>query len=99
MPSLKKKMAAKRAEIPCWGYDELNPIDENIVSSDLDVLLRDPTVKVAIELVGGTTVAKDIVKKLIMSGKHVVTANKALLAHYGQELFELARKYDKIMDK
>ncbi len=71
------------------------PIDKNIVSSELDVLLRDPTVKVAIELVGGTTVAKDIVKKLIMSGKHVVTANKALLAHYGQELFELARKYDK----
>ena len=30
MPSLKKKMAAKRAVIPCWGYDELNPIDKNI---------------------------------------------------------------------
>ncbi len=71
------------------------PIDKNIISTDLDVLLRDPTVKVAIELVGGTTVAKDIVKKLIMSGKHVVTANKALLAHHGQELFELARKYDR----
>ncbi len=71
------------------------PVDRNIITDDLNTLLRDPTVKIAIELVGGTTVAREIVEKLLMAGKHVVTANKALLAHHGKELFELARKYDR----
>ena len=71
------------------------PVDKSIISTELESLLRDPTVKVGIELVGGTTIAKEIVQKLLMSGKHVVTANKALLAHHGTELFELARKNDR----
>lgn len=71
------------------------PLPEGVMSSDLDRLVNDREVEIAIELVGGTTVARDIVKKLIESGKHVVTANKALLAHHGKELFELARKHNR----
>jgi len=71
------------------------PLAEGVMSSDLNRLVNDREVEIAIELVGGTTIARDIVKKLIESGKHVVTANKALLAHHGKELFELARKHNR----
>ncbi|ADY72762.1 homoserine dehydrogenase [Desulfurobacterium thermolithotrophum DSM 11699] len=47
---------------------------------------------VVVELIGGTTIAKDIVSLAIEKGKHVVTANKALLADYGEELFKKAKK-------
>jgi homoserine dehydrogenase len=68
------------------------PLPEGVMSSNLDDLVNDPEVEIAIELVGGTTIAKTIVEKMLKAGKHVVTANKALLAHYGEELFDLARK-------
>ena len=42
------------------------------------------------ELIGGTTIAKELVIKAIEAGKNVVTANKSLLAKYGREIFELA---------
>ncbi|MCQ2379634.1 MAG: homoserine dehydrogenase [Victivallaceae bacterium] len=47
---------------------------------------------VVIELIGGTTIARKIILQALNAGKSVVTANKALLAHYGAELFEAARK-------
>jgi homoserine dehydrogenase len=72
-------------------FDVPVPADATMVS-DVQALIEDKEITVAIELVGGTTFAKDLVIKLLNSGKHVVTANKALLAHYGQELFALARK-------
>jgi homoserine dehydrogenase len=71
------------------------PLPEGVLSSDLDRLLNDPSVEIGIELIGGTTIAKQIVEKMIRAGKHVVTANKALLAHHGKELFQLARKHNR----
>lgn len=47
---------------------------------------------VVVELIGGTTVAKDLVETALKKKKHVVTANKALLADFGEELFKLAKK-------
>lgn len=55
----------------------------------LDVAL-DPDVDVVVELIGGTTVAKEIILTAIAQGKHVVTANKALIAQHGQEIFAAA---------
>lgn len=59
-------------------------------SRDVFEVARDPSVEVLIELIGGTTVAKDLVAEALNQGKHVVTANKALLADHGDELFALA---------
>ena len=59
-------------------------------SRDVFDVACDPTVDVLIELIGGTTVAKDLVVEALNQGKHVVTANKALLADHGEELFALA---------
>ena len=62
------------------------------VSRDIFDVTTDPDVDVVVELIGGTTVAKDLVSKAIENGKHVVTANKALIAEYGNELFAKAHK-------
>ncbi|MBT3201048.1 MAG: homoserine dehydrogenase, partial [Phycisphaerales bacterium] len=67
-------------------------IDESLFCTDLDKALADDSVQVVAELVGGTTIAKTIIEKALNAGKHVVTANKALLAHHGTELWALARK-------
>jgi homoserine dehydrogenase len=55
----------------------------------LDVVI-DPDVDIVVELIGGTTVAKEIILTAIAQGKHVVTANKALIAQHGQEIFAAA---------
>jgi homoserine dehydrogenase len=55
-------------------------------------LINDPDIDVIIELVGGTTIAKEFVKNALENGKDVITANKALLAKCGSELFEIAAK-------
>lgn len=60
------------------------------VSRDVFEVVRDPNVDLVIELIGGTTLAKDLVTQAIQHGKHVVTANKALIALHGNELLALA---------
>ena len=61
------------------------------VVSDGDLLVNNPDVDIVVELIGGYGVAKDFVLKAIANGKHVVTANKALLALHGNEIFEAAQ--------
>ncbi len=56
-------------------------------------LAEDPAIDVIVELIGGYGVAKELVLKAISSGKHVVTANKALLAVHGNEIFAAAREH------
>jgi homoserine dehydrogenase len=63
-----------------------------LMSDDLSAVTGDPEISVAIELVGGLEPARTIVLKLLESGKDVVTANKALLAEHGPELFDRARQ-------
>jgi homoserine dehydrogenase len=60
------------------------------VSRDVFEPARDPEVDILIELIGGTTVALELVKLALSEGKHVVTANKAMIAEFGNELFALA---------
>lgn len=62
---------------------------ENVTRDIFDVA-RNPDVDVVIELIGGTTVAKELVELAIDNGKHVVTANKAMIAEFGNELFARA---------
>ena len=59
---------------------------------NVDDILKDPEIQIVIELIGGLKAAKTVIRSAIENGKHVVTANKALLAHDGNELFGLARK-------
>lgn len=62
------------------------------VSRDIFAVVNDPEVDIVVELIGGTTITRDLVMKAIENGKHVVTANKALIAQYGNEVFAAAQK-------
>jgi len=73
-----------RREHPDHDYGEAR------VSRDVLDVARDPDVDVLVELIGGTTVAHDVIKLAIQQGKHIVTANKALIAQHGNELVALA---------
>ncbi|WP_019673406.1 homoserine dehydrogenase [Psychrobacter lutiphocae] len=69
-------------------------IDSAIVqSSDLMAIAESDDVDIVIEVIGGMTVAKDVIIHAIKHGKHVVTANKALLAEHGNEIFALADEH------
>ena len=60
------------------------------MSRDIFAVVEDPSIDIVVELIGGTTVAKDLILKAIENGKHVVTANKALIAEHGNEIFAAA---------
>ena len=67
-------------------------IDKNILTSDANSLVADPDIDIIIEVMGGLDPAKQLLLTAIANGKSVITANKALLAHHGAELFEAADK-------
>lgn len=75
---------ATRRDMP--GYD----LSGMKVSRDILAVANDPEVDILVELIGGTTAAKELVETALRAGKHVVTANKALIAEFGNELFALA---------
>ncbi|MCD8516379.1 MAG: homoserine dehydrogenase [Burkholderiaceae bacterium] len=60
------------------------------ITNDPALVVANPQVDIVVELIGGTTLARDLVLQAIHHGKHVVTANKALLATHGTEIFEAA---------
>lgn len=62
------------------------------MTADTAGVLADPGVQIVIELVGGLEPARSLILKALAAGKHVVTANKALLAHHGAELYDEARR-------
>lgn len=62
------------------------------ITTNVGDIFNDPSISVVVELVGGTTIAKDFVLQALRAGKHVVTANKALLAKHGREIYRTARE-------
>ena len=66
--------------------------DKSILTNDYKKILNDPEIKIIVELIGGETVAKQIIIEAFEAKKSVVTANKALIAKYGVELFQLAKE-------
>jgi len=65
-------------------------LSPSVLTTDARVVLRDPAIQVVVELIGGIEPARTLLLEAIRRGKHVVTANKALLAHHGHELFAAA---------
>jgi homoserine dehydrogenase len=68
-------------------------LQRSLLTTDLRDVLRDESIQVAVEVVGGTGFAREAVLALLAAGKHVVTANKALLALHGAEVFDAARRH------
>jgi len=67
--------------------------DRAHITQDGWSIVRDPAIDIVVELIGGDTVARDWVMEAIAQGKHVVTANKALLAKHGNEIFAAAHAH------
>jgi homoserine dehydrogenase len=67
------------------------PVGDATCTASSDDVLSDPNVDIVVELVGGTTFAKELILKALAAGKHVITANKALIAEQGPDLFEAAQ--------
>jgi len=65
-------------------------IDNNLLINDPNKLINDPTIDVIVEVMGGTDIAKNIILKSLKNGKSVVTANKAIMARYGEEIHKVA---------
>jgi homoserine dehydrogenase len=68
--------------------------EQAIVTGDANEVVNHPDIDIVVELIGGTTIARELILKAIAGGKHVVTANKALLAQHGNEIFAAAQKRD-----
>lgn len=67
-------------------------VDKGLLSTEADDILKDPEIQIVVELVGGTTAAREIANQALAAGKHLVTANKALLAVHGEELYARAQE-------
>lgn len=74
------------------GLEEIELPKDVIFTKDFNDVINDSEINVVVELIGGTTTAKTIILNAIKNGKHVVTANKALLAHDGKEIFMAAKE-------
>ncbi len=70
------------------GFD----VDSRTLTTDAAEILNDPDIHIVVELIGGLDRAKEFILKAIEKGKHVVTANKALLAEFGEEIYEAAER-------
>lgn len=68
-------------------------IPSSLLTTDWEKVVRDPSTDIVVELIGGTTLARQIVSEALKLGKPVVTANKALLSAHGEELFAIAQRH------
>ena len=75
-----------------YDPERLPGIDRIAVTNDAFEVVNNPDVEIVVELIGGYSPARELVLKAIENGKHVVTANKALIALHGNEIFAAAQK-------
>src|SRR4051812_25963053 len=82
-------------KIAVKAFDEPRPyeIPNSYMTKDWQSVVNDPQVDMVAELIGGTTLARTIILSALKLGKPVITANKALLSAYGEELFEAAQRF------
>ncbi|WP_448571012.1 homoserine dehydrogenase [Trichothermofontia sp.] len=76
------------------SLDKPRPVDlpASILTTDLESIVTDPDIAIVVEVIGGLEPARSLILKAIAHGKHVVTANKAVIARYGDEIFTAAEK-------
>jgi homoserine dehydrogenase len=93
-PLLQRRLAARLRLKRIADLDLTRPrdveVDPKILTTDAREIIADPAIDIVIELIGGTTAAREVSLAALQSGKHLVTANKALLATHGLELFRAA---------
>src|SRR5512133_3970923 len=86
------RIVVRRVAVRDPGKDRAAGVERGLVTTRLHDLVEDPAIAVVVELIGGVDDAFELVRAALERGKHVVTANKALLAARGEEIFRLARE-------
>ena len=85
---IRLKKIATRTIKKDWGI----AVPKDLVTTDVDDVLKDPDIQIVVELIGGISPAREYILRAIRTGKHIVTANKALLATDGGTIFSAAQK-------
>jgi homoserine dehydrogenase len=88
--ALLKEIEVYKVGIKSTSKPRAVDLPAEIVTTDLEAIVRDPAVDIVVELIGGLEPARSLILKAISHGKHVVTANKAVIARYGDEIFMAA---------
>ena len=76
---------------------DIEGLDSSILTADAYEVVNNPEIDIVAELVGGVEPAFDLITTAIKNGKHIVTANKELLAKRGEELFKIAEEYNRVI--
>lgn len=76
------------------SLDKPRPVQlpEALLTTDLESIVSDPNIDIVVEVIGGLEPARSLILKAIASGKHVVTANKAVISRYGDEIYTAANQ-------
>ena len=87
------KIAVKNLNKP----RNISTLDKSLLTDNPYEVVNNPEIQVVVEVIGGTEPAFDLIKTAIKNGKHIVTANKELLAKHGEELFNFAEQHNKVV--
>ncbi len=88
---LNKKIDIKKVLVNNIEKTREVDVPKEILTKQINEIIDDPEIKIVVELIGGINPAYEYIKSALKKGKHVVTANKALIATHGEELLALAR--------
>jgi homoserine dehydrogenase len=86
------RLTLKRIAVRDTKKDRGVPLEPGVLTDDFHSVLTDPEISIIVELIGGYSPAREYVLTAIENGKHVVTANKALLAFHGEEIYAAAAR-------
>ena len=89
---LLSEMVIKRVGVRSLEKPRSIQLPENILTLDLDSIVSDPEIDIVVELLGGLEPARSLILKAIKAGKHIVTANKAVIARYREEIYTAAQQ-------
>ncbi len=89
---LVKEIAIARVGVRSLDKPRAVEFPPDCLTTDLEAIVTDPDIAIVVELLGGLEPARSLILKAIHQGKHVVTANKAVIARYGDEIFTAANK-------
>lgn len=76
---------------------DIENFDTSLLTTNADDVIKNPDIDIVVEVIGGGSPAGEYIAQAIENGKHIVTANKELLAKKGEELFNLAEKHNKVI--
>jgi len=89
---LLKEINIKRVGVRSLAKQRKVELPEGVITTDLEAIVTDPEIDIVVELLGGLEPARSLILQAIRAGKHIVTANKAVIARYGDEIYNAANE-------